>query len=244
MVEFTYDSYFEHVKLLLEKGYKIVSYGDKSPGKKVILRHDVDFSLKKSAELAKKEAESGFNIKSVYYVLLRTNFYNVFSHESAKYIREILDYGHEVGLHFDETFYSFNSKEEFKEAVHKEAALLEQVTGEPVTSVSMHRPSKFVLEGDIQFDGIINSYSQEYFKEWKYVSDARMNWREDLDEIVECGQHEKIQIVTHAFWYADQRESTKDKLMKFISEAKEERYYSVNNNFRNLAEFIAREDVV
>ena len=108
----------------------------------------------------------------------------------------------------------------------------------------MHRPSKFVLEGDIQFDGIINSYSQEYFKEWKYVSDARMNWREDLDKIVESGQHEKIQIVTHAFWYGDQLESTKDKLMRFISEAKEERYCSVYNNFRNLDDFIRREEII
>lgn len=244
MVEFTYDSYFQHIKHLLDKGYNIVYYGDKTPGKKVILRHDVDFSLRKSAELAKREAESGLNIASVYYVLLRTNFYNVFSHESEKYIRQILDCGHEIGLHFDETFYSFNSKEEFKEAVHKEVALLEQVTGKPITSVSMHRPSKFVLEGDIQFDGIINSYSQEYFKEWKYVSDARMNWREDLDEIVESGKHEKIQIVTHAFWYADQLEDTKDKLMSFISEAKEERYCSVYNNFRNLDEFIRREEII
>lgn len=243
-MDFTFKSYFEHIALLKSKDYAIVSYGEKDIGKCAILRHDVDFDLKKAAEFAKLESEHT-GVSSTYFVLLKSDFYNLFSVQSKQLLREIQLYGHKIGLHFDETNYAFgNDRDKLNRAVLWEKSLLEQLIECSVTAVSMHRPSQFTMEGNFQFDGCINSYSQEYFKKWKYLSDSRMHWREDLRLAIESGEHNRLHILTHPFWYADAKETARDKLWRFIECAKLERYDNMSANFRNLEEFVRREEVL
>lgn len=102
----------------------------------------------------------------------------------------------------------------------------------------MHRPSKWILENDIQFEGIINSYSKKFLSDFKYLSDSRMHWREDILGIIESEQYDKLHILTHSFWYSDENETINEKLVKFIDKAKIERYYSLKDNIRDLDEII------
>lgn len=244
MVDFTYDGYFDNLKLLRKNGYSIALYADAKPQKCAILRHDVDFSLKSAVEFAEREAASGDDIKSTYFVLLRTDFYNPFSAESQRQIRRIQELGHEIGLHFDEMSYGFEGDlDRIRSAVISEKSILEQITGRSVHTVSMHRPSRLVLNADLKFDGMINSYSQEYFKQWKYVSDSRMNWREDLSVVIKSGNYDRLHILTHAFWYSDKLETTREKLFQFVTAANIERYTVLDNNFRDLPEFLRREEI-
>ena len=244
-MEFTYESYFEHIKLLKDHGYTIVPYGSESKKQKMaILRHDVDYSLESAVKLAEKEAEFGNDVKSTYFVLLRTDFYNVFSAESQKMLRHIQACGHEIGLHFDETFYSFDGEmSTFTGAVKAEKNLLEQAIAAPIRTVSMHRPSKEVLNANLEFEGLINSYSQKYFNKWKYVSDSRMHWREDLSELIKSGDYERIHILTHAFWYAETAETAREKLLRFINSANSSRFDILAENIRDIEEFVKKEDI-
>jgi hypothetical protein len=113
----------------------------------------------------------------------------------------------------------------------------------PVSVVSMHRPSKSVLETDITIPGVINSYGQIFFKEFKYISDSRHNWREDAGTIISSKQYKRLHILTHPFWYTEKKMSCRDKLFAFISSGNLSRYCNVNDNFRDLDEFVKREEI-
>ena len=67
-MEFTYDAYENLVSKLEKYGYQFASYHDyKSFQKCVVMRHDIDYSLQKSVELA--ELENQLGIQSTYFVL-------------------------------------------------------------------------------------------------------------------------------------------------------------------------------
>lgn len=242
-MEFTLEDYRKLLNTSLEIGYKICSYDNIDDFERgIILRHDVDFSPIKALEVAKIEHELG--VKSTYFVLLSTEFYNVFSNESAEIFKDILSMGHEIGLHFDEQRYTTTSLEQIKENIYNEAEILGRALSTQINVISMHRPSKFTLDASIELEGFINSYSKKYFKDMTYISDSRMHWREDPIALVSKNQTNKIHILTHPFWYSDELENIQSKLKKFLNEANVYRYTLLDKNFRDLHEYIKLEDLL
>ena len=63
----------------------------------------------------------------------------------------------------------------------------------------MHRPSRWVLEADLKIPGMVNSYGKEFFQDFKYVSDSRMRWREDVMKYAIEKAYPRLHILTHAF---------------------------------------------
>ena len=138
-MDYTFEAYKELIYLSLENNYKISSYEDVDAyDRSIILRHDIDFCPEKALEIAKIEYEIG--VKSTYFVLLSTEFYNVFSRESSRIFSEILDMGHQIGLHFDEQRYETSSIEQIKEHIYNEKEILERALRTQIRVVSMHRP--------------------------------------------------------------------------------------------------------
>ncbi len=228
--------------MLTNKGYSFTNYVDYSCVEKpVILRHDIDFSLKKALTFA--ELEHAKNVKSTYFILLSTNFYNIFSKESTDILKRIEALGHDIGLHFDEKKYTVNNEKELEQKAKKEALCLDEIFKKPINVVSMHRPSAWILNNDIRFDGLINSYCKTFIGEFKYLSDSRMHWRENVIDNIESGCYNKLHILTHPFWYSENTETIKEKLLSFISNAKTERYYEIKNNFKNLEEVIDEAEI-
>ncbi|QQO09827.1 hypothetical protein [Breznakiella homolactica] len=209
-----------------------------------ILRHDVDYSIEKAVDMAEFEAsEFDGAIKAVYFILLNTDFYNVFSTRYSDSLKRIITLGHEVGLHFDETKYSLNENvEEYIKYIKKEVDILSAAVDIPVKTVSMHRPSQFVLKANISIPGIINSYSQQFFRKFKYLSDSRHNWCENVEDLVLSGEFKKIHLLTHPFWYTTEKDTCRNKLFHFISAGNKNRYINMNDNFKNLQEFISSDD--
>ncbi|NLT21357.1 MAG: hypothetical protein GXY16_10220 [Syntrophomonadaceae bacterium] len=161
-MKFTFDEYKELLYLIKHKSYDICNYENyKNFEHCAILRHDVDFSLEAALRFAELEYKN--SIQSTYFILLSTSFYNLFHRKANDIIREIKVMGHEIGLHFDEANYSISTKEELIHYVQKETSIMSQGLGMEVKTVSMHRPSKWVLEADVQFDTLINSYGKEFF---------------------------------------------------------------------------------
>ena len=154
-MNFTYTSYESLITKIKEKNYKIVSYHEwEGDDRCVILRHDVDYDLGKAVEFA--HFEYTCRVKSTYYVLVSSDFYNVFSKENVVKLKEILNYGHEIGLHFDEVCYPniLGKPQEICKKIIQEAELLSAAIGQSVATVSMHRPSKAILEADLKVPGI------------------------------------------------------------------------------------------
>lgn len=236
-MKFTYKAYINMLNLLKESEYEFCKYGEYSDKENiVILRHDIDMDLEKALELAKLEHQN--RVSSTYFVLLCTDFYNIFSKKSNDILTEIISLGHDIGLHFDELKYNCKSVEEVKNMIKKEVKIIDTYMNYHIKSVSMHRPSKLVLENDIDLNGLINSYSKEYFECFKYLSDSRMNWREDAEEIIVLQKYKKLHILTHPFWYKDEEESMRDILLSFIQQSKYKTFDNIDSNFRNLLEVI------
>lgn len=252
-MKFTYDSYRNLIRELREHNYKITDYYCyKNVKKACILRHDVDQSLWKALQLAKIEAK--LNVNSTYFILLTSDFYNVFSSQNKEIIHEISELGHTIGLHFDEVTY-FDTKmkldmiTDLKEyevrlcsLIQAEATTLSDLLNMQVDIVSMHRPSKFCLECDLKIPEIINSYGQEFFKGFKYLSDSRRRWREDVLSYIREEKFERLHILTHAFWYHETDINLKDTLSIYLHQAQSDRYEILDRNFTHLDDALAGKD--
>lgn len=244
-MKFTYLDYINMIDKLKENNYIFSDYQNFYNNQKVvILRHDIDFTIDKALEMAKLEYNNG--VSSSYFVLLCTDFYNVFSKISRKMLLEIKSLGHNIGLHFDETKYEINSnKELFKQKVISEINDLQSALNIEINLVSMHRPSKWLLDENIILGGrVINTYSNRFFKEFKYVSDSRMNWRENILDIIQSNNYDKINILTHPIWYQQKQMSSKDILIEFISNQRCKMYNYLNDNLTNLNEIIKLQDII
>lgn len=239
-MEFTYLAYERLIKLLKDKGYKFcdyINYIDEN--KVVILRHDIDTSLTKALEITKLENRLG--VSAYYFVLLSTDFYNINSEKSLKILKEIRQLDGKIGLHFDEKKYNLKSKEDYIKYVNYELDILSRVLEEKIDVVSMHRPSKDFLEMDLEIPNVVNSYQKKFFNDFKYVSDSRMNWRENVEEIIDNEKYNQLHILTHPFWYSEKIENMEEKLEQFLKLAIKERYESLEDNIRDFEKIISRE---
>ena len=210
-MEFTYTGYQNLIQSLLHSNYEIVNYHNwKNKEKCAILRHDVDEDLGMAVKMA--ECEQSIGVQSTFFIMLTNDYYNVFSRESFNHIRDIIRCGHEIGLHFDEVRYPelSNNIEEIKNRILDECSVLGSAINAPVTTVSMHRPSKMVLASDLKIPGIVNSYGYDFFKGFKYVSDSRRCWREPVEEIIASGDYCRLHILTHAFWYHEKEKDMQE----------------------------------
>lgn len=242
-MHFTYQAYRDLLSLLREQGYAFETYHTwRETPRCVILRHDIDTSLSQAVRLAELEAEEG--VQSTWFVLLRTDFYNAFSKSGREALDHIRSLGHEIGLHFDEASYvPALMPEELPGRAAEEADLLSALLGAPVTSISMHRPSKATLEADYQIPGLVNSYGRTFFRDFKYLSDSRRRWREPVEDIIRAGEYDRLHILTHAFWYHEQEEDISQTVEDFICLANRERYRQMAENIEDINS-ILKEDVL
>ncbi|MFG6376998.1 MAG: hypothetical protein K1W19_01520 [Lachnospiraceae bacterium] len=244
-MSFTFEWYGYLLKLLSEHDYHFANYHNwKQIKNPVILRHDVDNDLSKALEMA--EFESKREVKSTYFVLISSDFYNIFSMKNSRLIHQIQNYGHEIGLHFDEMKYpqAVGNIDKIREEIIKEADILSYITECPVKTVSMHRPSKAVLNIDLQLPDIINSYGQVFFQEFKYLSDSRRHWREPVEDIISSEKFERIYILTHAFWYYKKEKSMHDTIKDFVNSANSKCYHSFYENFTDLESVMKSEEIL
>lgn len=236
-MEFTYKGYADLISLLKQQNYQFTNYRNyKDVAQSVIIRHDVDNSLEMALKIA--ELENQLGIRATFFILLSTNFYNILSKSSSEILKKILNLNHEIGLHFDEKRYKIDSKEELEHNIEYEKRIVEDILKTAIDVVSMHRPSKWVLEGDIHFKNIINSYSKEFFQECKYLSDSRMHWREDVVRIVENREFKRLQILTHPFWYSAETGDIRERVGEFIKKANIERYCHMKENISDIESII------
>ncbi len=247
-MNFTYQSYRELIGLLHNCQYTITSYDRYAEYEKcVIIRHDVDNSLSKALELAELEAETGpEGVKSTFFLLLTSDFYNLFSLHGQKAADGILDCGHEIGLHFDEMRYPHlqGNMDAIREKILQEAGMLSRLTGRPVTKVSMHRPGRTMLNADLKIPGMVNTYGSEFFRDFKYLSDSRRNWRETPEEVIEKQSFKRLQILIHPFWYHTKEKDAAVCIKEFVNAANHERYHQLNDNFTRLEEMMGLEELM
>ena len=142
----------------LKNDYKFKSYSDVDPNKKhVILRHDIDFLPEDAIKLAM--IEKNYNVKSHFFFLVNTEFYNINSNKIKKIIYQLKSQKHYIGLHFDPKY----SMQNIEECINEECLALERIIKLPLNIISFHRPMKKLLNFEKKLANRIHTYMPKWW---------------------------------------------------------------------------------
>lgn len=193
----------EHYSCILNNafraGYEFKGFHEPVPGNSMVifLRHDIDVSVSMAVAMAELEASLG--VRSTYFVLPNSPLYNLLEVEVTEILSKIRSMGHWIGLHVDlpnTPLLEGKTIEEATEVLFRSFSAL--IPFEPV--VSYHRPKKEVF--GLTFKSFTNTYENRFFKDIKYLSDSRKNWREGCPcQAILEGKHQQLQLLTHPVWW-------------------------------------------
>jgi len=220
--DFTLAGYREIVEALLRKGYEVRGFADAESGKRhLILRHDLDMSIQMAVPMA--ELERAMGVSAVYFVLMRTEFYNPYAPASVRDLKRLLAWGHRIGLHFDPCLYDAE-RAALDRGAAEECAALESIIGQPVTEISLHRPGK-TPQGKLIYgkQGALGGRRQAdepiYFHDMAYCSDSRGGWHygHPLEQRA-VADGRALELLTHPIWWVGLGGDPAEKLAHFLSQ--------------------------
>jgi hypothetical protein len=174
-----------HYRELLEAaragGYRWAGFDANPEAGVVILRHDVDLSLDAAVALAELEADAG--AWSTYFLMTRSVFYNLDSHEGERAVTRLRELGHRVAHH----------------AVWPRVDLDARFD----RVVAWHNPDPEYMREPI--DGAVNVMTAPWFDPEHYRSDSNQHWRSGCPhEALGRGDFEWLQLLTHPeIWVYD-----------------------------------------
>ncbi len=199
-MDYTYASYCALLEHIRACGRVVSPLRDvPESGSFVILRHDVDYSVLKAREMA--VFEHGMGIRSTYFLLLTSPYYNLLAEDNLRAARDIAAMGHEIGFHYDTDGFAGVDHDAQCAKVIELARFLSTAVGTPVTSIAQHNPS--LTRVRIRVPGYVDAYSDRFFREIAYVSDSRRLFgTPDLQAFFK--QHEKSQLLIHPLWWHDE----------------------------------------
>jgi hypothetical protein len=165
-----------HYRELLEAahtgGYRF-SYFDHEPeAGDLLLRHDVDLSLEAALEMAEVEAEA--DAVATYFLMRRSEFYNLDSPSGDAAIERLRGLGHRVGLH----------------------AVWPQLDRDPRFDavLAWHNPDPEYMREPVE--GLTNVMTAPWAD--VYRSDSNQHWRQGCPhEELQSGAFDRLQLLTH-----------------------------------------------
>jgi hypothetical protein len=153
-------------------GYRFAFFDRPPEAGTVILRHDVDLSLDAALNMAVVEEAAG--ARATYFLMTRSNFYNLDSQQGEETIRELRELGHRVGLH----------------AVWPHVDMDERF--DPV--LAWHNPNPAYMREPVE--GLVNVMEAPWAD--VYRSDSNQHWRQGCPhEELAAGAFERLQLLTH-----------------------------------------------
>jgi hypothetical protein len=182
----------------------------------LLLRHDVDLSLRLALEMAELEHER--EITATYYILPHNDFYTPFSTDGRRALLRMAEMGHEVGLHCDGAIYP-EGREAFLRAIRRDIETLEDATGQKVVSASQHSP---IDTQPIDFGDLveIDPYAARIMEKFTYVSDSAMSWRSATPwELLQSRKN--LQLLIHPVWWMAPGTNRDEKFQYLKKEATE-----------------------
>lgn len=188
-VNFSNSSYEKMLGIIKDYSFAI-SVECPGDSKWLLLRHDIDFDLNLSLTMAR--LESANSIYSIYLPLVSTPFYDVAERRNQKVILDILEMGHQLGLHYDTSI-------EHKLSLRDQVEILEQIAGQEVLFVSHHNPTLNGFKSTSKDSKVRDLNLHTPFSGLKYLSDSCLSPREDIYSALEV--ESSIQLLIHPeFW--------------------------------------------
>jgi len=217
--DFTEKSYQELLKLG-KSSYEFITYSDYERfNRKILWRHDVDFSLHRALALAKIERKEEVN--STYFLHLHSIHYNLLEEELTEIINEIIALDHEIGLHYDPYYYEqvCHAKADQLQFIKIEKEYLEQLFDTPINAISIHQPeTNSTLDLTVEKIGdMVNAYSNFIMENYSYCSDSNGYWRfRRLYDVLNEGEDNALQILTHPVWWTPEVMSPRNRVSRCI----------------------------
>jgi hypothetical protein len=162
-------------------GYRFTFFNREPRPGDLLLRHDVDMSLAAAVTMAELEAER--DVQATYFLMTRSDFYNLDSRSGVAALAKLRDLGHRVGLH----------------GVYPDAALDDRFDA----VIAWHTPDPDYMSSPIR--GVVNVMQEPYFDPERYRSDSNQHWRSGCphDELA-AGSFEWLQLLVHPeIWVYD-----------------------------------------
>jgi len=165
-----------HYRELLEAahagGYRFAYFDHEPEAGEVLLRHDVDLSLEAAVEMAEVEADA--DAVATYFLMKRSEFYNLDAPSGDAAIERLRALGHRVGLH----------------------AVWPQVDHDPRFDavLAWHNPDPEYMREPVE--GLTNVMTEPWAD--VYRSDSNQHWRQGCPhEELAAGAFERLQLLTH-----------------------------------------------
>ena len=203
--KFNKKTYIQYVNYFKKIGYKFVNYKKFKNNKCILLRHDVDFSIDLAKEIATWDKQ--LKIKSHFFFLYDSQFYNIFEDKNIESIKFIKKLGHSVGFHI-------NAKKNSK-LIKKEMDLLFQIfliqdcKLDKIYSVHKYGSNR----RRILIKGYKNFYSNPLFNLYYADSGGQFRYGNPLANKNIILKKISFQINLHPIWWVF-NQSKKDKIKK------------------------------
>jgi hypothetical protein len=215
---FSYLGYERLLNVGIKNKYNFIPYQsvDEFGGKFCLLRHDVDADILSALQMAKMENKLG--IRSTFFFMTRSVVYNLFSKVNSEMVKEIINLNHEVGLHFDASYWS-NNNLLLNQVVINDVNYFESNFDIKVKVISFHQPSSEIISGDIILENYINTYDTKYFKDILYISDSNKKWKNQHPiDIFNDPNVLNVQLLIHPMWWMtnEYEETTSDRWNKIL----------------------------
>ena len=215
-IRFDLSGYFSIVERAKAKGFHAMPFADAMTTEEervLILRHDVDFSLQYAYELSLAETRRG--IRSTYFILLYNDYYDPLTSKGESTMREMVQNGHEIGLHWDSSLYPKEAAE-LQRHFTQDIESLGSALGTRIQSASQHIPTDtpgLDVEKYVRYE----TYSEEVRSRFSYVSDSSMQWREYTPiDLIET--ETRIQFLAHPIWWIADGDSAVEKMRTLYRE--------------------------
>jgi hypothetical protein len=213
--EFTERGYRELLEMAKAR-FSFEPFGTKSTEAHVLWRHDVDMSVHRALALAKIEAAA--EVRSTWFLFLRSSFYNLLEGRVAARAREILALGHWLGLHIDLSV-DRGTEGDIGGQIDGERRVLEDWLGHPVTAVSLHNPDVRAVPGmrTSTLSGLPNAYGADIANRYQYVSDSNGYWRfRPLRDVLVTDGVERLHVLTHPEWWTPEPMSPRSRVSRGV----------------------------
>jgi hypothetical protein len=209
---FTIAHYGELLDAAAAGGYRFARFDHEPAQGDLFLRHDVDMSLEAALELAELEAERG--VTATYFLMTRSDFYNLDGRVGQRAIARLRELGHAVGLH----------------GLYPDATLDDRF--DPV--FAWHTPEQEWMSK--QVDGAVNVMQEPWFEPGHYRSDSNRHWRSGcpVDEL-RAGGFEWLQLLVHPEIWVFDGETMRDKMVAYLDADRETRFGYLNMNRLDLS---------
>jgi hypothetical protein len=171
--------YRELVEAARAGGYRFAFFDETPRPGDVLLRHDVDLSLE--AALAMAELESELEAPATYFLMTRSEFYNLDAPSGVEAIERLRRLGHRVGQH----------------AVYPQAD--HDARFDPV--LAWHNPDEEYMTAPVE--GFVNTMQPGFFDPEHYRSDSNQRWRHGCPHAeLAAGGFEWLQLLVHPeIWF-------------------------------------------